>query len=75
MRKMTVYLTEAEKAGVERIAAERGVTSAELIREFIKAGLAATAPRWDLLPVIHSPELAETCDEEASHGNAFGCGS
>lgn len=64
MFKTTVYLTDAEKDGVRRSAAERGISEAELIREFIDAGLASKAPQWDLLPVIHSPELAALDDEE-----------
>ncbi|MQM25195.1 ribbon-helix-helix domain-containing protein [Glycomyces albidus] len=64
MFKTTVYLTDEEKDGLRRGAAERGVSEAELIREFIDAGLASTAPQWDLLPVIHSPELAQVDDEE-----------
>jgi hypothetical protein len=64
MFKTTVYLTDDEKDGIRRGAAERGISEAELIREFIDAGLASGAPQWDLLPVISSPELAAIDDEE-----------
>jgi hypothetical protein len=53
------YLADEVKDELRRGAAERGVSEAELIREFIDAGLASSAPRWDLLPMIHSPELAQ----------------
>jgi hypothetical protein len=64
MLKTTVYLTSEEKDGIRRAAAERGISEAELIREFIDAGLEPAAPRWDQLPVINSPELAAIGDEE-----------
>ncbi|THV42313.1 CopG family transcriptional regulator [Glycomyces buryatensis] len=64
MFKTTVYLTGDEKEGIRSGAAERGVSEAELIRQFIDAGLASATPQWDQLPVISSPELAAIDDEE-----------
>ncbi|MFG3341869.1 CopG family transcriptional regulator [Glycomyces sp. NPDC048151] len=64
MFKTTVYLTPEEKDGIRRSAAERGISEAEVIREFIDAGLESTTPQWDQLPVISSPELAALGDEE-----------
>jgi hypothetical protein len=69
MFKTTIYLADEEKGGVRRGAAERGISEAELIREYIDAGPASSAPRWDPLPVISSPELAAIDDEEGCLGS------
>lgn len=66
MKKTTVYLPDELKAELERAAAARGRSEADLIREAIREltrGLEQPKPR---LPLFASgdPTLAERVDEE-----------
>ena len=66
MKKTTVYLPDDLKAALERAAAEKGRSEAELIRTAVEEsvrGLERPRPR---LPLFSSgdPTLAERVDEE-----------
>jgi plasmid stability protein len=66
MKKTTVYLPDELKAALERAAAARGQSEAELIREAVREltrGLEQPKPR---LPLFSGgdPTLAERFDEE-----------
>ena len=66
MKKTTVYLPDDLKAALERAAAEKGKSEAELIRKAVEElvrGLERPRPR---LPLFSSgdPTLAERVDEE-----------
>ena len=45
MEKTTVYLPVELKTGLRRVALERGVSEAEVIRDAIRRAVAATRPR------------------------------
>jgi hypothetical protein len=45
MEKTTIYLPEDMKAAVKRVAAERGVSEAEIIRESIRISIGSVRPR------------------------------
>ena len=45
MEKTTVYLPDDLKAAVKRVARQRGVSEAEVIRESIRAGVGGDKPR------------------------------
>ncbi|ART68898.1 antitoxin [Mycobacterium dioxanotrophicus] len=45
MEKTTIYLPDDLKAAVKRVARERGVSEAEVIRESIRAGVSINKPR------------------------------
>ena len=45
MEKTTLYLPEDLKAAVKRVAAERGVSEAEIIRESIRVSVGGVRPR------------------------------
>lgn len=70
MKKTTVYLPDDLKAALERAAAEKGQSEAELIRKAVEdlvKGLGRPRPR---LPLFSSgdPTLAERVDEELRRG-------
>jgi len=45
MEKTTIYLPDDLKAAVKRVAEQRGVSEAEVIRESVRAGVAGSRPR------------------------------
>jgi hypothetical protein len=45
MHRTTVYLPEDLKAAVKRAARQRGISEAEVIREYIRAGVGVAKPR------------------------------
>lgn len=55
MLKTTVYLPEDLKASLERVAAERGRSEAEVIREAIRALVGDNAPARPRVPLIGTP--------------------
>lgn len=65
MRKTTVYLPEELKRALARLAAVRGVSEAELIREALRTLTSEAAPPRPRLPLFESadPGLAERSDE------------
>ena len=67
MVKTTVYLPDELKAALSRVAAERAVSEAELIREALAEKVAAstaTRPRVALFAQgLGDPEAAERVDE------------
>ncbi|MFN0315161.1 MAG: CopG family transcriptional regulator [Burkholderiales bacterium] len=68
MQKTTVYIPDDVKRALGRVAAERGVSEAELIREAVRTLTShAVAPR-PRLPLFKSgkPGLAEHVDEALS---------
>ena len=74
MTKTTVYLPEALKAALERLAAERGCSEAELIRQALTSltrGENAPLPRVGL-GQASGPPIAENIDEALAKG--FGTG-
>jgi plasmid stability protein len=66
MKKTTVYLPEDLKSALGRVAAQRGRSEAELIREAIKELVEGSEPPRPRLPLFSSddPTLAERVDEE-----------
>ncbi|MCD0445572.1 ribbon-helix-helix domain-containing protein [Glycomyces sp. A-F 0318] len=64
MGKSTYHLPDDLKTAIKRSAAEHGVSESEFVRQALWASVAPSAPNWDLLPTIHSPELAALGDEE-----------
>jgi hypothetical protein len=66
MKKTTVYLPEDLKSALGRIAAQRGRSEAELIREAIGELVKDSEPPRPRLPLFSSddPTLAERVDEE-----------
>jgi hypothetical protein len=64
MRKTTIYLPDELKRDVERLAAQRGVTETELVREALRALTAASLPPKPRLPLFESdqPVLTEDID-------------
>ena len=65
MQKTTVYIPEDVKRTLSRVAAARGVSEAELIREALRALTAQATPPKPRLPLFKSgkPRLAEGVDE------------
>jgi Arc/MetJ-type ribon-helix-helix transcriptional regulator len=64
MRKTTVYLPDELKIRLGRVAASRGVSEAELIREALRAVTQEARPPSPRLPLFESgvPDLAERLD-------------
>lgn len=67
MVKTTVYLPEDLKASLERVAAEKGRSEAELIREAIRSLVGDGAPVRPRIPLVAAPlgdpTAAERIDE------------
>jgi hypothetical protein len=65
MQKTTVYIPEDVKRALTRVAAARGVSEAELIREALQVLTAEATPPKPRLPLFRSgkPGLAERVDE------------
>jgi hypothetical protein len=65
MQKTTVYIPDDVKQALEEIAAARGMSEAELIREALRALVANRIPPRPRLPLFNSgkPDLAERVDE------------
>jgi Arc/MetJ-type ribon-helix-helix transcriptional regulator len=65
MQKTTVYIPEDVKRALSRVAAARGLSEAELIREALRALTSQAAPPKPRLPLFKSgkPGLAEAVDE------------
>jgi Ribbon-helix-helix protein, copG family len=65
MEKTTVYLTEAQKRALERVAKASGRSEAELIREGVELVAAQHGVAEPTLPLFesHLPDLAEAVDE------------
>jgi len=66
MKKTTVYLPEDLKTALGRVAAQRGRSEAELIREAVRELVQSSEPPRPRLPLFSSgdPTLAERVDEE-----------
>ena len=66
MKKTTIYLPEDLKAALGRVAASRGRSEAELIREAVRELVRRSEPPRPRLPLFSSgdPTLAERVDEE-----------
>jgi Arc/MetJ-type ribon-helix-helix transcriptional regulator len=65
MQKTTVYIPEDVKQALARVAAARGVSEAELIREALRLLTAEATPPKPRLPLFKSgkPGLAERVDQ------------
>ncbi|MEE4274118.1 MAG: CopG family transcriptional regulator [Thermoanaerobaculales bacterium] len=67
MVKTTVYLPEDLKASLGRVAAERGRSEAELIREAVRALVGGDAPVRPKVPLVAAPlgdpKASERVDE------------
>ncbi len=65
MQKTTVYIPHDIKQALGQVAAARGVSEAEVIRQALRAVTAAAAPPRPRLPLFKSgnPRLAEQVDE------------
>lgn len=65
MERTTVYLTEAQKRGLERAARISGRSEAELIREGVDAVTSRHQVAEPTLPLFESglPDLADRTDE------------
>jgi len=67
MVKTTVYLPEDLKASLERVAAEKGRSEAELIREAIRVLVGGGAPAKPRIPLVATglgdPTASERIDE------------
>ena len=68
MQKTTVYIPEDVKRALSRVAASRGVSEAELIREALRVLTSQETPPKPRLPLFKSgkPRLAERVDEALS---------
>lgn len=68
MQKTTVYIPEDVKRALGQLAAARGVSEAELIREALHAFTSQTTPPRPRLPLFKSGKrgLAERVDEALS---------
>jgi Arc/MetJ-type ribon-helix-helix transcriptional regulator len=68
MQKTTVYIPQEVKRALSRVAAARGVSEAELIREAVQALTSQATPPKPRLPLFKSgkPRLAERVDEALS---------
>ncbi len=66
MKKTTVYLTDDLKSALARVAAERGKSEAELIREAVRDLIRNSEAPRPRLPLFSSGDstLAERVDEE-----------
>ena len=64
MEKTTIYLPGDLKRAMGRLAAERGVTEAEIVREALRTLAAQATPRRPRLPLFKSgkPRLADNTD-------------
>jgi hypothetical protein len=64
MEKTTIYVPKDLKRAMGRLAAERGVTEAEIVREALRTLTARAAPPRPRLPLFKSgkPDLAEQLD-------------
>lgn len=75
MVKTTVYLPEDLKASLERVAAERGRSEAELIREAIRALVGDGAPAKPKVPLVAAPLGDATASERVEDLlDGFGAG-
>ena len=65
MQKTTVYIPKDVKRALGQVAAARGVSEAELIREALRVLTSKTTPPRPRLPLFRSgkPKLAERVDE------------
>ena len=65
MQKTTVYIPKDVKRALGQVAAARGVSEAELIREALRTLTSKTTPPRPRLPLFKSgkPRLAERIDE------------
>lgn len=65
MHKTTVYVPEDLKRALARMAAARGQSKAELIRDALRAATSLGAPARPRLPLFESrkPRLAERVEE------------
>ncbi|MGE0541304.1 MAG: ribbon-helix-helix protein, CopG family [Dehalococcoidia bacterium] len=65
MHKTTLYLPDALKAAVQRLAAETGRTEAAIIREGIELAISHHTPPPPTIPIFVSgdPHFAEHVDE------------
>ena len=65
MQKTTVYIPKDVKRALGRVAAARGVSEAELIREALRTLTSKSTPPGPRLPLFKSgkPRLAERVDE------------
>ena len=70
MKKTTVYLPDELKAALERSAASRGQSEAELIRQAVRDLTRRLEPPRPRLPLFSSgdPTLAERVDEDLARG-------
>lgn len=70
MRRTTIYLPDDLKAALERTAAARGTTEAEVVRSAVASATAEHAHPEPRLPLFDSgdPTLAERVDEELAKG-------
>jgi len=68
MQKTTVYIPEDVKRALAQVAAARGVSEAELIREALRALTSQTTPPRPRLPLFKSGKsrLAERVDQALS---------
>lgn len=68
MQKTTVYLPEVMKRALGQVAAARGLSEAELIREALRTITSQATPPRPRLPLFKSgkPRLAERVDEALS---------
>lgn len=68
MQKTTVYIPEDVKQALSQVAAARGVSEAELIREALRLLTSQATPPKPRLPLFKSgkPRLAERLDEALS---------
>lgn len=63
MQKTTVYLPDDVKRALERTAAHRGVSEAEVVRQAVRAEVAADRPRPRAGLFAGSAPIAERADE------------
>ena len=68
MQKTTVYIPDDVKRTLSRVAAARGISEAELIREALRALTSQASPPKPRVPLFKSgkPRLAEQADEALS---------
>ncbi len=64
MEKTTIYVPKDLKRAMGRLAAERGVTEAEIVREALRTLTAKATPPRPRLPLFKSgkPDLSEDVD-------------
>jgi hypothetical protein len=70
VKRTTIYLPDELKAALERTAAARGTTEAEVVRSALSSVTADHAYPAPTLPLFESgdPTLAERVDEELAEG-------